>query len=78
MIAKKEISKAQLLDAYNSILEVSNILDYDTLQFILSSVKEYKLPPRDAEAIADISDLSYKLKWDEIIDVVKERLSDQE
>lgn len=76
--SKKEISKAQLLDAYNSILEVSNILDYDTLQFILSSVKEYKLPPRDAEAIADISDLSYKLKWDEIIDVVKERLSDQE
>ena len=75
---KKEISKAQMLDAYNSILEVSNILDYDTLQFILSSVKEYKLKPEDAKVIAEISNLAYKLKWDEIIQTVNNRLNDQE
>ena len=75
---KKEISKAQLLDAYNSILEVSNILDYDTLQFILESVKEYKLPPKDAKIVAKISDFAYKLKWDEIIQTVNERLTGQE
>ncbi len=75
---KVEISKSQMKDAYSSMLEVSNILDYDTLQFILSSVKEYKLPPKEAKAVAEISDYAYKLKWDDIVTVVKERLNDQE
>ena len=72
---KKEITDAQLLDAYNTILEVSNILDYDTLQFVLDSVKEYRLPPEDKETFKKISDLAYKLKWDEITQVVQEKLN---
>ncbi len=71
---KKEISDAQLLDAYNTILEVSKILDYDTLQFVLDSIKEYKLPPGDKETFKKISDLAYKLKWDELTWVVQDRL----
>ncbi len=71
---KPEISEAQLIDAYKTILEVSKILDYDTLQFVLDSVKSYKLPPGDKEVISKVSELAYKLKWDEIATVVQEKL----
>ena len=74
---KQEITQAQLTDAYNTILEVSNILDYDTLSFVLDSVNNYKLPPGDKEIFKKISDLAYKLKWDEITEVVKEKLGNQ-
>ncbi|MBQ9589024.1 MAG: EAL domain-containing protein [Butyrivibrio sp.] len=72
---KKEISKSQLNDAYNSILEVSGILDYDTLQFILDSLKDYKLPEEDAKVIKAVNEFAYKLKWDEITKVVQERIN---
>ena len=51
---KPPISKAQLRDAYSTIIEVSKSFDYDTLQFVLDSIKIYKLPPDDAKAIARI------------------------
>ena len=75
VIDKKDITNAQLLDAYNSILEVSKMLDYDTLMFILDSLKEYKLPDDDQELINNISKLSYKLKWDEITELVQNKLN---
>ena len=56
---------------------MSNILDYDTLSFVLDSVNNYKLPPDDKEIFKKISDLAYKLKWDEITEVVKEKLGNQ-
>ncbi|MCR5557627.1 MAG: EAL domain-containing protein [Butyrivibrio sp.] len=71
---KPEITKAQLMDAYNTILEVSKILDFDTLQFVLDSIKGYKLPANDKEIITRISELAYTLKWDEITKIVQERL----
>ncbi len=75
---KKEISIAQLKDAYNSILEVSQNLDYDTLSFILDSLKDYKLSQKDKEIVRSVGEMAYKLKWDEIIDLIKTRLSEQE
>ena len=71
---KPEITDSQLADAYNTILEVSGILDYDTLQFVLDSIKSYKLPPGDKDIFKKISELAYKLKWDEITSMVQDRL----
>jgi hypothetical protein len=71
---KPEISEAQLIDAYKTILEVSKILDYDPLQFVLDSVQRYKKPKGDKEVISKVSELAYKLKWDEIATVVQEKL----
>ena len=72
---KKPISEAQLKDAYASILEVSKVLDYDTLMFILDSIKEYELPFDDSIAMKKIADLSYKLDWDGISQLVESRLN---
>jgi signal transduction histidine kinase/DNA-binding NarL/FixJ family response regulator/GGDEF domain-containing protein len=76
--SKPPISAAQLKDAYYSIIEVSKSLDYDTLQFLLDSIKIYSLPKDDAAAMSKISELSYKLNWDEIRHLAEERLNSQE
>ncbi|WP_197027047.1 EAL domain-containing protein [Butyrivibrio sp. MC2021] len=75
---KPPILDSQLKDAYNTIIEVSKSLDYDTLQFVLDSIKVYKLPPDDAKAVSQISELSYKLAWEQIQSVAQDRLSSQE
>ncbi|SFB73845.1 EAL domain-containing protein [Butyrivibrio sp. YAB3001] len=75
---KQEISKNQLKDAYMTILEVSKILDFDTLQFVIDSLKEYKLPAEDSAAVKKIGELAYKLKWDDIAELVQKRIDEQE
>ncbi len=77
-VKKDEISRKELIDAYQSIAEISRTLDYDTLTFILDSLKKYSLPDRDARIIRKIGDLAYKLKWDEIINLAQEGLKEQE
>ena len=74
---KPPISESQLIDAYRTILEVSQALDYDTLMFILDSVSEYSVTGIDNDIIKKIAQLSYKLDWDGIKTVVTERLNKQ-
>ncbi len=73
---KNTISENQLLDAYNSILEISAMLDYDTLMFILDSVKEYRIEGKDNDIIKKISDMAYKLDWDGIKQIVTGRINE--
>ena len=73
--AKKQITKGQLKDAYGSIVEVSKVLDYDTLMFILESLKEYELSYEDSMTLKKISELSYKLDWDGIAQLAQDRLN---
>ncbi len=75
---KPPITNKQLIDAYNSILEVAMMFDYDTLMFILESLKNYRLEKNDKEIVKEISELAYKLKWDEITQLVQNRLTSQE
>jgi signal transduction histidine kinase/CheY-like chemotaxis protein/GGDEF domain-containing protein len=63
---KEPISKARMIDAYQTIIEVSKSLDYDTLTFILDSIKNYRLKPQDKDIVKRIGDMAYKLQWDEI------------
>ncbi len=73
-INKELISIPQMIDAYQTIIEVSKSLDYDTLTFILDSLKKYKLRPEDKEIIKKIGDRAYKLKWDEITELSSQGL----
>ncbi|MCR5156254.1 MAG: EAL domain-containing protein [Butyrivibrio sp.] len=75
---KEEITKAQMKDAYQSILEVSRSLDYDTLTFILDSVRKYRLPEEDEKIFRSIGNMAYKLQWDEIASLAEKGLSKQE
>ncbi len=73
---KKVISEKQLIDAYNSILEICEMLDYDTLTFVLDSVNEYSIEGRDNDIMKSVSGMAYKLDWDGIKKLVTERLSE--
>jgi len=77
-LEKEEITKAQMIDAYQSIIEVSKSLDYDTLSFILDSVKKYKLPDNDQKITRKIGEMAYKLQWDEIVNLAQKGISEQE
>ena len=70
-----DISISQLKDAYQSIIEVSKTLDYDTLMFILDSLRQYRLPEKDRKLTKKIGELAYKLQWDEILSVASEGIS---
>ena len=72
---KPAISNEMLQDAFNSILEVSEKLDYDTLQYIVEQLKQYSLSPQDNDIIKLIEEKAYRLDWDEIKTIAKERLT---
>ena len=72
---KEDIKKAQLKDAYQSMIEVSKSLDYDTLTFILDSLKKYNLPETDKKITRSIGEMAYKLQWDEIVRLAVEGLA---
>jgi hypothetical protein len=60
------------------MLEVGEKLDYDTLQFILDSLKTYQLPEKDEALVREIKDLSYHLDWDGMRSAIRKRLEQQE
>ncbi|MBR1642778.1 MAG: EAL domain-containing protein [Butyrivibrio sp.] len=68
---KEPISKSRMIDAYQTIIEVSKSLDYDTLTFILDSIKNYRLKPQDKDIVKRIGDMAYKLQWDEISELAQ-------
>ena len=73
---KELISKAQMIDAYQTIIEVSKSLDYDTLTFILDSIKQYRLKQGDRELVKKIGNMAYKLQWDEISELASKGLKE--
>ncbi|SFP92529.1 His Kinase A (phospho-acceptor) domain-containing protein [Butyrivibrio proteoclasticus] len=75
---KEPISEVQLIDAYNTILEVCTALDYDTLTYILETVNKYSINGIDNDIIKKIGKLAYKLDWDGIKQIVEDRLNNRE
>ncbi len=71
---KEAITPSQMKDAYQTIIEVSKTLDYDTLTFILDSLKKYSLKDEDAKIMRRIGEMAYKLQWDEIGNLAGEGL----
>ncbi len=73
---KEEISNDMLLDAYSSIQEICEIMDYDTLIYILNSLQQYKLPSEDEILVSKISDKAFHLDWDGIKSLIIKRLNE--
>ncbi len=71
---KEEITDARMKDAYQTIIEVSKTLDYDTLTFILDSLKKYRLKDEDVKITRKLGEMAYKLQWDEIGNLATEGL----
>ncbi|MBO4456514.1 MAG: EAL domain-containing protein [Butyrivibrio sp.] len=63
---KPEIKADELKDAYGSIVEACKGLNYDMLELILESLKDYKLPDNDKKKVGNIEQLLKKLDWESI------------
>lgn len=63
---KIPIEPAELAEAYETLKEIAASFDYDSLEFVLQSLEEYKLPPDDAEKFSKLKDAAAKLDWEEI------------
>ena len=63
---KPPIDEDALAEAYETLREVAGSFDYDSLQFVLQSLEDYKLPPADAEKISEIKSAANQLDWEKI------------
>ena len=68
--SKKEIPADELEDAYKALSEVIPMMDYDALEMILNSLKEYKLPKDDALIMDKLGKLMVNMKWDDMMSVI--------
>ncbi len=63
---KEPIEEQALREAYRSMQEVSSMFDYDTMEFMLKSLDQYRLQKRDQILVRKLKDLLKEVKWDEI------------
>ena len=59
-------------DAYTSMLEFSNQMDYSLVDMVLKSLEEYELPEKDKEIVKEIQSKLMQLDWDGIKETLTE------
>ena len=67
---KPLIDENSLLEAYETMKEVAQTFDYDSLQFVIQSLEEYKLPPEDEKKFAEIKIAASKPDWEKIMELL--------
>ena len=60
------LDEAMRKDAYNTMIEVTNIMDYGMMESILLDLKKYKLEEEDSKRIDRINNMLLELDWDGI------------
>lgn len=60
------LDEAMRKDAYNTMIEVTNIMDYGMMESILQDLKKYKLEEEDSQRIDRINNMLLELDWDGI------------
>lgn len=60
------LDEAMRKDAYNTMIEVTNIMDYGMMESILQDLKKYKLEEEDSKRIDRINNMLLELDWDGI------------
>ena len=71
---KPAIKESELKDAYGSMAEACKGLNYDTMELILDSLKDYKLPEKDKENIRKIKEYLKMLDWENIGKITESEL----
>jgi hypothetical protein len=71
---KEKISPDKLLDAYNTIYELAQMMDYDSLELIFDSLKAYTFEDKDRSKLEKIKSAMDELNWDGVLKAVKESL----
>ncbi|MBQ9607428.1 MAG: response regulator [Lachnospiraceae bacterium] len=68
-----EAPEAMIRDAYQSMAEFAEIMDYETTKMVLDDMKQYKLPAEDKERFDRLRTRLSQLDWDGIKFILKER-----
>ena len=68
---KEMIPEDLLKDAYDTILEASDSMDYGAIEDIVRTVMEYKLEYEDKKRFEKINEALLQLDWDEIKKQIK-------
>ena len=67
-----------LEDAYLSLIELSEQMEFDLVEMLLESVKEYRLEPPDKEAFDTINKKFMALDWHAMAETARQALSQKE
>ncbi|MBR3516564.1 MAG: hypothetical protein IKO10_09635 [Lachnospiraceae bacterium] len=68
---KPEISASQLKEAYEMMKDFAKLYDYDNMLYILDSLKEYQLDPRDRETVHEIRKNTEEFQWEQILNLLQ-------
>ncbi|MCR5324664.1 MAG: response regulator [Lachnospiraceae bacterium] len=67
---KQEISESELKDAYSTLKDCIDQMDYDAVEMILTQLKEYKLPQKDEEIVTTLNKALQRVDWEQMEEVV--------
>ena len=67
---KEPIPEEELKDAYEALTDFIPQMDYDSVEMIIDSVLEYKLPENDEHKFNELERLLRKFDWDEMERVI--------
>lgn len=68
---QKEISPEDLADAYDALRDYIPKMDYDAVEAILDSLKEYKLPPQDYDIVSKLKELLIQMNWETMSEMIQ-------
>ena len=71
---KEKISDELLKDAYETLLEACNAMDYGMAEDIIKAVMDYSLAEEDKNRFEKINDALLQLDWDEIENQINGRM----
>lgn len=64
--AKPKIKRAELKEAYQTIIEIASSMDFDLMDELLKELDKYSFSKEDEKRIQSIKELLLKMDWDEI------------
>ena len=70
-----EITPASLTDAYRTIVEIAGSMDYQLMDELLGSLKQYRLPEGHDDVVKSMESMLSRLDWDGISAVANEVLN---
>ncbi len=71
----KEIDPKKLQEAYQTIYEIAQSMEFGMLEDLIRELRTYRLPAKDRETVDVTEGLLNALDWDGICDLVKEKIN---
>ncbi|MCR4999056.1 MAG: response regulator [Lachnospiraceae bacterium] len=70
---KELIPSTELEDAYGALKELAAQMDYDAIEMVLGTVKEYRLPKEDAALFRELEKAWKTFDWDRMEEILQEK-----